>query len=59
VLWLARRTKIKLSPMRTGTVLERAVLVPAFIVAIAVCVYLNTEARTALDPLVDRLLSLG
>jgi LexA-binding, inner membrane-associated putative hydrolase len=59
VLWLLRRTRLKFSPMRTGTVLETAVLVPAFIVAIAVCVYLNTEAHTALDPIVERILSLG
>jgi hypothetical protein len=38
---------------------EKAVLVPAFLVAIVVFMYANTEAHTALDPLVERLLSLG
>jgi hypothetical protein len=59
VLWLLRRTRLKFSPMRTGTFMETTVLVPAFVVAIAVFVYLNTGARSALDPLVERILSLG
>lgn len=59
VLWVFRRARIAVSPLRTGTVIEKAVLVPAFVVAIAVFVYLNTEAHTTLDPLVERILSLG
>jgi hypothetical protein len=33
--------------------------VPAFLVAIVGFVYVNTTAGAALDPLVERLLSLG
>jgi hypothetical protein len=35
------------------------VLVPLFLFAAALCLYLNTEAHTALNPLVERFLSLG
>jgi membrane-bound metal-dependent hydrolase YbcI (DUF457 family) len=59
VLWAFHRCRIKLLPIRTGNVIEKGVLVPVFL-AIAVCfLYVNTEAHTALDPLVERLLSLG
>jgi hypothetical protein len=59
VFWLIRRSRLAPIHLRTGAVVERAVLVPAFTVAIATFVYLNTAAGTALDPLVERLLSLG
>jgi hypothetical protein len=59
VFWLLRRSRLAPIHLRTGALVEKAVLVPAFLVAIAVFVYLNTAAGTALDPLVDRLLSLG
>ena len=59
VFWLIRRSRLAPIHLRTGAVIERAVLVPAFTVAIAAFVYLNTAAGTALDPLVERLLSLG
>jgi hypothetical protein len=45
--------------MRTGTVLETAVLVPAFLTIALVFAYLNTPAHEAVDPLLDRLASLG
>jgi hypothetical protein len=35
------------------------VLVPLFVAVTAVCLYLNTEAQTALDPIVERILSRG
>jgi hypothetical protein len=38
---------------------EKAVFVPAFVIATAAFLYLNTGAHTAVDPLVERLLSLG
>ena len=59
VFWLIRRSRLAPIHLRTGALVEKAVLVPAFVVAIAVFVYLNTAARGALDPLVERLLSLG
>jgi len=59
VFWLVRRSRLAPIHLRTGAFVEKAVLVPAFLVAIAVFVYLNTAARGALDPLVERILSLG
>ncbi len=59
VFWLIRRSRLAPVHLRTGAFVEKTVLVPAFFVAIAVFVYLNTAARGALDPLVQRVLSLG
>ena len=57
LVWIAHRCRLKLLPIRTGAVVEKMVLVPAFLVVTVFCVYLNTEAHTAWTPLVDRLLS--
>jgi membrane-bound metal-dependent hydrolase YbcI (DUF457 family) len=59
VFWAFGRNRVKLSPMRTGTVLETAVLVPVFLAIALVFAYLNTPARAAVDPLLDRLAALG
>ncbi len=59
LLWVVTRSRLKLSPLRTGTVVETAVLVPAFLATALVFAYLNTPARDAVDPLIDRLASLG
>ena len=59
LVWVVHRCRLKLLPIRTGNVVEKAVLVPLFLVATALCLYLNTEAHTALNPLVERVLSLG
>ncbi|HEY0126265.1 MAG TPA: metal-dependent hydrolase, partial [Blastococcus sp.] len=59
LFWLIRRSRLAPIHLRTGAFVEKAVLVPAFLVALAVFVYLNTAARGALDPLVERFLSLG
>ncbi|WP_092196264.1 metal-dependent hydrolase [Blastococcus tunisiensis] len=59
VFWLLRRSRLAPIHLRTGAFVERAVLVPVFLVAIAVFVFLNTELRGSVDPLVARLLSLG
>jgi LexA-binding, inner membrane-associated putative hydrolase len=59
VLWLAKRKRIALTPMRTGTTLEKAVLAPLFLGAAVWFVYANTGAREALDPYLQGLLSLG
>jgi membrane-bound metal-dependent hydrolase YbcI (DUF457 family) len=59
VFWLIRRSRLAPIHLRTGALVEKAVLVPAFLVATAVFVYANTAAGAALDPIVQRLLSLG
>jgi membrane-bound metal-dependent hydrolase YbcI (DUF457 family) len=59
LVWVFHRSRLKLLPIRTGAVVEKVVLVPVFLVATAVFVYLNTSAHTALYPLVERFLSLG
>jgi membrane-bound metal-dependent hydrolase YbcI (DUF457 family) len=59
LLWIVHRARLKLLPIRTGNAIEKLVLVPVFL-AVAVCfLYVNTDAHTALDPLVARLLSFG
>lgn len=59
IIWVFKRVRLKLLPIRTGATIEKAVLVPAFAIALVAFVYLNTEAHERLDPLVERLLSLG
>ncbi len=59
VLWLLRRSRLKLTPLRTGASLEKVVLVPAFALVTLYCVYLNTDVRAAVDPLLQDLRSLG
>jgi membrane-bound metal-dependent hydrolase YbcI (DUF457 family) len=59
LVWVFRRTRLKLLPIRTGAAVERVVLVPLFLIATVALVYVNTEAHSTLDPLVARLLSLG
>jgi membrane-bound metal-dependent hydrolase YbcI (DUF457 family) len=59
LIWIAKRCRIKLLPIRTGAGVEKVVLVPLFLAATVGFLYLNTEAHTAVDPLVDRLLTLG
>jgi membrane-bound metal-dependent hydrolase YbcI (DUF457 family) len=59
VLWLVRRKRLAILPLRTGATVEKLALVPLFLVATVVLVYLNTGLHLAVDPLVDRLLSSG
>jgi membrane-bound metal-dependent hydrolase YbcI (DUF457 family) len=59
LLWVFSRSRLKLLPIRTGAAVEKVVLVPVFLAATVGFMYVNTEARTAVDPLVQRLLSLG
>jgi hypothetical protein len=59
VLWLIRRKRLALTPMRTGTTLEKAVLAPLFLGVALWFGYANTGAREALDPYLQGLLSLG
>ena len=59
LVWIGHRCRLKLLPIRTGNIVEKAVFVPLFLFATALCLYLNTEAHIALNPLVQRFLSLG
>lgn len=59
VFWLIRRSRLAPIHLRTGAFVEKTVLVPAFLVGIAVFGYLNTAARGALGLLVERVLGLG
>src|SRR3954454_15527719 len=59
MVWIAHRCRLKLLAIRTGAGAEEAGLVRLFLVAPVCCLYLNPEARTALAPLVERVLSLG
>ncbi|MGY1782987.1 metal-dependent hydrolase [Geodermatophilus sp. SYSU D01036] len=59
VLWLAKRRRLALTPMRTGTTLEKAVLAPLFLGVAVWFVYANTGAREALDPYLADLVTLG
>lgn len=59
LLWILNRGRLIFLPIRTGATVEKAVLVPLFVVATIWFVLANTEARSALTPLVDHLLSRG
>ena len=59
LVWIVRRCRLKLLPIRTGALVEKAVLVPLFLIAIVAFGYVNTAARGAVDPLVAAILSLG
>jgi hypothetical protein len=43
-------------PLKTGATVEKAVLVPLFLAATVGFVYVNTEVRNTVDPLVEKLL---
>ncbi|MGY1787270.1 metal-dependent hydrolase [Geodermatophilus sp. SYSU D00698] len=59
VLWLAKRRRLALTPMRTGTTLEKAVLAPLFLGVAVWSLYANTGVRETVDPYLADLLSLG
>jgi membrane-bound metal-dependent hydrolase YbcI (DUF457 family) len=59
VFWLVRRSRLAPVHLRTGATVEKAVLVPLFGAATLAFLYLNTGARGALDPLVERLAAGG
>ncbi|MGK5113084.1 MULTISPECIES: metal-dependent hydrolase [unclassified Geodermatophilus] len=50
LIWLVRRCRVVLTPLRTGATLEKAVLAPAFVVGTLWFVYANTGVRTAVEP---------
>jgi LexA-binding, inner membrane-associated putative hydrolase len=59
LFWVVGRNRIRFSPLRTGTTLEKGVLVPLFIAVAIVFGYLNTEVHGVVDPWLDKLASLG
>jgi membrane-bound metal-dependent hydrolase YbcI (DUF457 family) len=59
LLWLLRRTRVALTPMRTGTTLEKTVLAPLFLAVALWFGYANTGAQDLLGPYLPDLLSLG
>ena len=54
-LWLLRRSRLSPIHLRTGATVEKAVLVPLFGLLTLAFLYLNTAARSALDPIVQLL----
>ncbi|MGY1638463.1 metal-dependent hydrolase [Geodermatophilus sp. SYSU D00742] len=50
LVWILRRCRLALTPLRTGTALEKAVLAPAFVVVTLWFVYTNTGVRATVDP---------
>ena len=55
VFWLVRRSRLAPVHLRTGAIVEKAVLVPLFLVATIILLYLNTAAHELVDPLLQRL----
>ncbi|MGY1707869.1 metal-dependent hydrolase [Geodermatophilus sp. SYSU D00697] len=50
LVWLLKRCRLALTPLRTGTVLEKAVLAPGFVLVTLWFVYANTGVGTAIGP---------
>ena len=59
IIWTFTRARLVLLPLRTGATIEKAVLVPLFLLAALVFSYANTIPGRALEPLVQRLLAMG
>jgi membrane-bound metal-dependent hydrolase YbcI (DUF457 family) len=59
VLWLLRRSRLAVLPIRTGATLEKVAFVPAFGIAAFYFAYANTGLHVTVDPIVDQLLSSG
>ena len=56
VVWLVRRSRIAPVHLHTGALVERAVLVPLFVLATVAFLYANTGARGLVGPLLRQLL---
>jgi hypothetical protein len=59
LVWIVHRCRFALVHLRTGATVERLLLAPAFLTLTLVFLYLNTQARGVVDPLVQRLAHLG
>ncbi|WP_369139868.1 metal-dependent hydrolase [Modestobacter versicolor] len=55
VFWLVRRSRLSPIHLRTGAFVEKAVLVPLFVVATVAFLLANTGARQFVDPLLQQL----
>ena len=55
LFWLVRRSRIAPVHLRTGALVEKAVLVPLFVVATVAFLLANTGARALVDPLLAQL----
>src|SRR3954464_12418075 len=55
LVWLLHRCRLALTPLRTGTALERGVLAPGFVLVTLWFLYANTDLRAVVDPLVQDL----
>jgi hypothetical protein len=55
LFWLVRRSRIAPVHLHTGAAVEKLVLVPLFVVATLVLLYVNTGARDLVDPLLVQL----
>lgn len=54
LVWIVRRARLAVTPMRTGSTLEKAFLAPLFLVIAVVLLYANTGVQRALSPLWQR-----
>ena len=59
LVWLVRRARLTLTPMRTGAPVEKLVLVPAMLLATVWLLAVNTGAWATVDPYVPDLMGLG
>jgi membrane-bound metal-dependent hydrolase YbcI (DUF457 family) len=59
IIWTFTSARLALLPLRTGATIEKAVLVPLFLLATLVFTYANAIPGRVLDPLVQRLLAIG
>jgi membrane-bound metal-dependent hydrolase YbcI (DUF457 family) len=55
LFWLVRRSRLAPVHLHTGALVERAVLVPLFVLATVAFLYVNTGARDLVDPLLAQL----
>jgi hypothetical protein len=55
LVWLVRRSRIAPVHLHTGAAVEKLVLVPLFLVATLVLLYVNTGARELVDPMLAQL----
>jgi hypothetical protein len=55
LVWLVRRSRIAPVHLHTGAAVEKLVLVPLFLVATLVLLYVNTGARDLVDPMLSQL----
>jgi hypothetical protein len=55
LVWLVRRSRVHPVHLHTGAFIERAVLVPLFVLATVAFLYANTDARDLVEPLLAQI----